>query len=181
MKFIGIKQIWYGAPFASTDLDSGSLTGAKVKAWLSAQTTTEVKNSHEGTWGYSQDDPSTEDYINELTGKPYHRDMTSEGNKTITWTMGAYDFTDKAALQGGTGDQNHWESGDIDLVYKGVVAKTKTGNYIVFTNASITAKTDQQNKALGLGVTAVAMESEVEGLKDEYLFKGSVVDTVAGT
>ena len=177
MKFIGISNIWYGTVFGSDDLDSGALTGAKVNAWLKKTTTKEVKNSHDGTWGYSQDDPSVEDYINELTGKPYHRDMTSEGNKTISFTMGVYEFTDKAELQGGKADDDHWEGGNIELVYKGIVAKTKTGNYIVFTNASITAKTDQQNKALGLGVTAVAMESETDGLKDEYLFKGSTVDS----
>ena len=167
-KFIGIKQIWYG------EVINEVLTAGKLKTWLG--TATEVKNSHDGTWGYSQDDPSVSDYINELTGKPYYRDKTTDGNKTITWTSGAFEFTDKAALQGGTGDATHWESGDVDFVNKAVCAKTKTGNYIVFTNADIIAKADQQERAIGLGITAVAMDNDTDGVADEYWFKGSAVD-----
>ena len=52
--FIGIKRIWYGAPLTEAN------TPAKLATWL--KTATEVKNSHEGTWGYSQDDPSVTEY-----------------------------------------------------------------------------------------------------------------------
>ena len=68
--FIGIKQIWYG------DVFSAAVTAATLKTWF--QTATEVKNSHQDTFQYTQDDPSVTDYINELTGKPYYRDITSE-------------------------------------------------------------------------------------------------------
>jgi len=185
MKFIGISNICYGEPFDSSMLSGGKVSSAKVKAWLSAETTKEVKNSHDGTWGYTQDDPQISDYINELTGKPYHRDITREGSKTIKWTMGEYEFEDLVNLQNGevlteSNVDVGWQSGKVTLVYKGIVAKTKTGNYICFSNAHITAKNDQQDKALGLGVTAVAMESEVENIKDEYRFKGSAIDTVSG-
>lgn len=167
-KFIGISQIWYG------DVINEELTAAKLKTWIG--TATEVKNSHDGTWGYTQDDPSVTDYINELTGKPYHRDKTTDGNKTITWTSGAFEFSQKADLQGGTSDNEHWESGKVLFVNKAVCAKTKTGNYIVFTNADIIAKSAQQERAIGLGVTAVAMDNETQGVSDEYWFKGSSVD-----
>lgn len=169
-KFIGISKIWYGNVFTE------AVTAAKLKTWLASAT--EVKNSHDGTWGYTQDDPSVTDYINELTGKPYHRDKTADGNKTITWTSGAFEFADKASLQGGNSDESHWESGKIDFVNKGVCAKTKTGNYIVFTNADIIAKADQQERAIGLGITAVALENDNEGVADEYWFKGSAIDTI---
>ena len=173
MKYIGISKIWYGTVF------SAAPTTASLKTWINGAT--EVKNSHDGTWSYTQDDPTTEDYINELTGKLYHRDLTASGNKTITWTMGEYDYTDKVALQGGTVVEESsstvgWKSGDATLINKAVVAKTKTGNYVVFTNASITAKVDQQQKALGLGVTAVAQENETSGVADEYWFTGTAVD-----
>ena len=173
MKYIGISKIWYG------DVFNAAVTAASLKTWLSSAT--EVKNSHDGTWGYTQDDPTTEDYTNELTGKLYHRDITAAGNKTITWTMGEYDYADKVALQGGTAIEESstaigWKSGDVAFVSKGVVAKTKTGNYVVFTNANITAKVDQQQKALGLGVTAVAQENETTGVADEYWFTGTAVD-----
>lgn len=134
----------------------------------------EVTNSHEGTWSYTQDDPSITDYINELTGKPYYRDATTAGNKTIAFTMGMYEFEDRAALQGGKATDDSWSSPDSpQLVYKSIVAMTKTGNYIVFTNAGVIAKTNSAEKNLGLGVTAVAMENETAGVADEYLFAGS--------
>lgn len=169
--FIGIKKIWYGEPI------SEALTAAKLKTWLG--TATEVTNSHQDTWSYTQDDPSVTDYINELTGKPYYRDMTSAGNKTIAFTLGVYSFEDRVALVGGeiVEDGAGWAAPETpELVYKAVVGQTKTGNYIVFTNAGIVAKTNAVEKNLGLGVTAMAMDNETEGVADEYMFDGEKVD-----
>lgn len=172
--YIGIKQIFYGAPFAA------AVTPASLKTWLQAGTTKEVKNSHDGTWGYSQDDPEVTDYINELTGKPYYRDKTNNGQKTITFTIGVYDYEDKVALQGGSlvtetpqGGSDPvtigWKSPTSpELINKAIVGVTKTGHYVVFTNASIVGKVDTQEKNLGLGITAVAMDSEVQNVSDEY-------------
>lgn len=168
--FIGIKRIWYGNPIDTT------MTSETLKTWLA--TATEVKNSHQDTWSYTQDDPSVTDYINELTGKPYYRDMTDSGNKTITFTLGVYSFEDRVALMGGTivGENEGWASPETpELIYKGVVGQTKTGNYIVFTNAGIVAKTNTVEKNLGLGVTAIAMDNETEGVSDEYLFDGEKI------
>lgn len=169
--FIGIKKIWYGEPI------SEALTASKLKTWLG--TATEVTNSHQDTWSYTQDDPSVTDYINELTGKPYYRDMTSAGNKTIAFTLGVYSFEDRVALVGGeiVEDGAGWAAPETpELVYKAVVGQTKTGNYIVFTNAGIVAKTNAVEKNLGLGVTAMAMDNESEGVADEYMFDGEKVD-----
>lgn len=172
--FIGIKKLWYSDPIKE------NLTIATLKTWLS--TATQVLNSHQDTWSYTQDDPNVTDYINELTGKPYYRDMTSEGNKTIAFTIGQYDFTDKVALQGGelvkeNEDVVGWKAPEnAELVYKAIVAQTKTGNYVVFTNAGVVGKTNAAEKNLGLGVTAVAMDNETEGVADEYWFDGEAVD-----
>lgn len=180
--FIGIKNIWYSDPVKE------ALTPAKLKTWLA--TATKVENSHDGTWGYSQDDPSVTDYINELNGQPYYKDKTSEGAKTITFSMGVYSWKNKADLQGGQMLDNKgavttteaqavgWSSSqDLENICKTLVAQTKTGNYIVFSNASIVAKGDQQDKNITLGVTAVALESETSGVEAEYLWDGSAVDT----
>lgn len=173
--YIGIKQIWYGETI------SEDVTAASLKAWLA--TASEVKNSHQDTWGYTHDDPSVTDYINELTGKTYYRDVTDEGAKTIAFTMGEYAYEDKAELQGGTvikSGQNAigWKAPDHpDLVYKAVVAKTKTGNYVVFTYAGIVGKSNMAEKNIGLGVSAVAMDNPAEGVMDEYWFDGDAVDT----
>lgn len=171
MKFIGIKQIWYGEPIKK------EITKENFKQWLAAAT--EVKNSHQDTWGYSQDDPTVTEYINELTGKPYHRDVSQGGAKSINFTLGEYAVADKVALQGGTAidESLGWKAPDAPAeIFKAVVAKTKTGNYIVFSNASIVAKGNFVEKNIGLGVTAVAMESGISGVSDEYLLDGSVVD-----
>lgn len=183
--FIGIKNIWYSDPVAE------ALTPAKLKTWLT--TATKVGNSHDGTWGYSQDDPNVTDYINELNGQPYYKDKTSEGAKTITFSMGVYSWKNKADLQGGQMLDNKgavtqteeqavgWSSSqDLENINKTVVAQTKTGNYIVFSNASIVAKGDQQDKNITLGVTAVALESETAGVEAEYLWDGSAVDGANG-
>lgn len=175
--FIGIKQIWYGETIET------AVTASSLKAWLA--TATEIKNSHQDTFQYTQDDPNVTDYINELTGKPYYRDMTSEGNKTIAFTIGEYDFATKAELQGGTVIKENttevgWAAPETPgLVYKSIVGKTKTGNYVVFTNAGIVGKTNMAEKNMGLGVSAVAMDNPNEGVADEYWFDGEKVDTAA--
>ena len=163
--FIGIARLFYG------DVLSTAPEASSMETLVASLT--EIKNVHDGTWGYSHDDPSVTDYINELTGQPYYRDKTSLGNRTINFTIGVYDFTTKAALQGGDAITSGWKSsGALKNVNKCIVAQTKTGNWIVFTNASIVAKGDQQEKNIGLGITAVCMESEEDGVEAEYMFEG---------
>lgn len=165
-KFIGIKRLWYRAPLVAAPAQSDIAT-------LIGSGATEILNIHQDTWGYSQDDPDVTDYINELTGRPYYRDKQDEGNKVIQFTMGEYDYLTKAALQGGMAVKADgteattnaqavgWKSPTTPaFVNKCIIAQTKTGTYIIFTNASIIGKGDQQQKAVGLGVTAVAMENE---------------------
>lgn len=159
--FIGIQRLWY----------TNTLTAAPSQSSISTliSSATEVTNVHQGTWGYSQDDPSVTDYINELNGQPYYRDKESNGNKTISFTIGEYDYADKAALQGGevisTGSSGSetavgWKaSGSLQNIEKAIIAQTKTGKYIIFSNASIVAKVDMQEKNMGLGIVATAIEN----------------------
>lgn len=180
--FIGIKRIWYADPLKE------ALTPKKLKDLVEGSSLTEVLNSHDGTWGYSQDDPSVTEYKNELNGQVYYRDKTDEGAKTITFSMGVYAWKNKVDLQGGkmldkTGADTTdaaqavgWASSqDLENINKAIIAETKTGNYIVFSNAAIVAKGDQQDKNIALGVSAVAMESETAGVAGEYLFDGTAV------
>ena len=170
--FIGIKQIWYGDAFAA------AVTAATLKTWL--ESATEVRNSHQDTWGYSEDDPSYTDYIDELTGDIYYRDATAKGAKTISFTMGEYELEDLVTLRGGAkvGTDEGWSAAsEPNIVNKGIVGQTKTGNYIVFSNAAIIGKGDQQEKNIGLGVTAVAMDNPNSGVASDYLFDGAKVDS----
>ena len=173
--FIGIKKLWYG-PVLTADLANVAAVVALVNPQQGESAFTEIKNVHQGTWGYSHDDPSVTEYVNELTGQPYYRDKESLGARTINFTLGVYDFQQKEDLQGGTviKDNNKevgWKSsGALENVNKALIAQTKTGNYIVFSNASMVAKGDQQEKNIGLGITAVCMENENEGVEAEYMF-----------
>lgn len=168
--FIGISKIWYGDPLTEEP------TATSMSTLVSSMT--EVKNSHQGTWSFTQDDPETTDYINELTGLSYYRDKESNGVSTIAFTMGVYEMSDKAALEGGSviNTSEGWKSSAaITNITKSIVAKTKTGNYIVFTNAAIIAKVDTQEKNLGLGVSATALENETDGISAVYMFDGAKV------
>lgn len=172
--FIGIKKIWYGAVITA------AVTPATLKTWLAAAT--EVKNSHQDTWGYTEDDPTTTDYVNELTGKVYYKDVTAKGAKTMAFTMGEYAFEDKKELQGGELVKDEqtvvgWKEPEVaEIINKAVVGMTKTGNYIVFTNAAVIGKGNFVEKNIGLGVSAVAMENSIAGVAGEYWFDGEKVD-----
>ncbi len=133
--FIGIKKIWYG------DVIDEAVTKASLKTLIGEMT--EVKNSHQDTWQYTEDDPTYTDYINELNGEIYYRDVTQREQKPshLQWVNGLFD--DKVALQGGekVDTDAGWASSDTPgIVNLGIVAQTKTGNYIVFTNAAVIAK-----------------------------------------
>lgn len=178
-QFIGIKRIWYCAPI--TSITGQSLSGAEIKALIANAATKEVKNSHKDTWGYTEDDPAVTDYINELTGKPYYRDITQSGNITIAFTLGEYEYADKAALQGGVATATGWDrASSPQNINKGIIAQTKTGNYIVFPNASIVGKGNFVEKNIGLGVTAVAMDTGVTGLASEVWRDQAEVEATEG-
>ena len=120
--------------------------------------------------------------MNELNGQIYYRDVTQKGAKTIAFTMGEWTFDDKVSLQGGekVDTDAGWAASDTPgIVNCGIIAQTKTGNYIVFTNAAVIAKGNPAEKNIGLGVTAVAMSNPNEGVKSDYLFDGENVDVAA--
>lgn len=177
-KYIGIKRIWYADPIAA--IAGASLTGAEIKALLAKADTKEVKNSHKDTWGYTEGDPSVTDYINELTGAIYYKDITQAGAVSVAFTLGEYEYADKAALQGGTATATGWDRGSVQNINKCIVAQTKTGNYIVFPNASIVGKGNFVEKNIGLGVTAVAMETGVTGLAAEVWRDQAEVEATEG-
>lgn len=164
--FIGLKRLWYGDAFTE------AATVQSIKTWM--QKAKEVKNVHQNTWSYTQDDANITDYINELTGKTYARDPVDNGKKTIAFTLGEYSLEDRVALQGGSVNGGIWQAPKSPgLIYKAVLAQTKTGNYILFPYASIIVKADTQEKNIGLGVSAVAMENpDVAALAEEYWVDG---------
>lgn len=153
----------------SVGSDENGVQGSDIQTW--AQSATQVKNVHNDTWGYSEEDPQVTEYVNELTGQPYFKDAQKQGIPTISFTMGEYSFTDKAALQGGKGDSKKWErSAKAVIIEKAVLAQTKSGNWIFFPKANILAKGNFVEKNIGLGVSAVPLETGVKGLTSEAWF-----------
>ena len=172
--FIGLKRVWYGDVVKTVTTPETGYTVAELKALIA--TMTEVKNVHQDTWGYEESDPSVTDYINELTGQPYYRDVTQAAIPTVSFTLGEYSFKDKTALQGGKATDDGWERTDMTaLVEKSIVAMTKTGNFIFMPKANIVGKGSFVEKNIGLGVSAVPLETGVEGLASEKWFDGDKV------
>lgn len=171
--FIGLKKLWYGDVLSAAPTYSGMDT---LVAGM-----TEVKNVHQDTWGYEEADPETTEYVNELTGQNYYVDMTKQGIPTISFTLGEYEFQQKADLQGGsvitegTGPSATvvgWQKPtEMNIIYKAVIALSKTDTYIIFPKAQITGKGDVQEKNIGLGVSAMCVETGIDGVAPEYWIK----------
>jgi len=184
-QYIGIKRIWYA------DVIKEKVTPALIKGFVDGSAH-EVKNSHQDTWGYEETDPESDDYVNELTGQTYYKDVTKGSIPSISFTMGEYSYFEMADLQGGTAitadgtpatsesEAVGWKQSETpEVIEKAVIAQTKTGNYIILTKANIIGKGNFVEKNIGLGVTATALENE--GVGSYFRFDGSVVDgSVAG-
>ena len=174
--FIGIKKLWYGDELT----EDTNINQDGIDTLIAAMT--EVTNVHEDTWGYEESDPETTEYNNELTGQPYYIDNVKQGQPTISFTLGEYAYQQKADLQGGVvitkggsgtdkDDPVGWQRPtELDTIYKSVLALSKTGVYILFPKAQITGKGDVQEKNIGLGVQAKAVES-THNLSTEYWIK----------
>lgn len=172
--FIGIKRLWYADVVTSVTTPASGYTGGELKTLL--ETATEVLNVHQDTWGYEESDPEVTEYINQLSGQPYYRDTVKQGIPTVSFTLGEYSFEDKAELQGGTATTTTWQRPSTSVeVEKCIIAQTKTGNYIFMPKASIVAKGSFVEKNIGLGVTAIPLETGVTGLASEKWFDASAV------
>lgn len=174
--FIGIKAIFYGNPMTALPEGVEKFNGAALKALLDKVGTEgsdlkKVKNVHNDTWGYEESDPSVTEYIDQLTGMAYYRDVEQAGVPTVNFTMGEYDLETKADLQGGKVIDGAWHRKDmLNIVQKLIIAQTKTGNWIVMPNANIVGKGNFVEKNIGLGVAAVPVETGVDGLSPEMWF-----------
>ena len=171
--FIGIKKLWYGNVLESAPAYNDMAT---LVAGM-----TEITNIHQDTWGYEESDPETTEYVNELSGQNYFVDMTKQGVPTISFTLGEYQYQQKADLQGGSviteGSGNSavavgWSKPlEMEVVYKSIVALSKTDTYIIFPKAQITGKGDVQEKNIGLGIQALCCETGSQSIAPEYWIK----------
>jgi hypothetical protein len=161
---IDIKELYYGDVIATVTTPATGLTGAEIFA----HSWTKVDNIHDTTFKYEEASPTVNKYRNQLTGKIYRSEKQEDGEVQISFVIGQYDYTLKAALQGGTGADKQWARGDDGtLVYKAIKAITEDGVAIIFPRALIVATGSNTDRAIGLSVVAIPEESGVEGIVTE--------------
>lgn len=146
------------------------LTAAPTKEGLVAAFTaaTKIENSHGGTFQYEETEPTVNQYKNELTGQVYRSDM-EPGDVTMSFTIGQYDFTTKADLQGGVGTDESWSRGKASQLYKAFYAVTEDNVMIVFPKANIIGTGTSTDNAVGIAMQAIPQEISSE-ISSEYWF-----------
>lgn len=174
---VGIKKLWHFAPADVT----GKLTGTAVKALIDKTTTKQVKNIHQDTWTLEESEPSQDSYRNQLTGSVYRMGTKTMGDLTINFTIGQYDYEQKAEFLGGTATATSWERPrGITEIQRGFVALTEDGQYVVLPLCNVSGREANTDGAIGLGITATMMEPENEAVSPEYWFDSSAVVTTEG-
>lgn len=160
---IGVKQILYGEP----------LSAAPTYATLETLFTSfkEVPNVHQGTYKFTEEDGTTTEYKDELTGQTY-RSSFEAGSASLNWIIGAYDFETKAELMGGKSldEGKGWERGNSgEQRYKCVVAISNDNVAIIFPKANIIGRGSSTDGAIGLSVSAVPLKVSTT-IASEYQF-----------
>jgi hypothetical protein len=167
---IDIKKIWYG----DTSKITATLTGATLAALL--EDFKEVTNVHQDSWSLEESEASQDSYRNQLTGQVYRMGRKTPGDLTMKFTIGQYDYATKAEFLGGTATDTSWTRGrEVTDIRKVMVALTYDGQYCVFPKSNITANEANSDKAIGLSITATAMEPDDTTIASEYWFDESVV------
>lgn len=164
--YVDIKELYYGAVIATVADPVVGLTGAEVFA----HTWKPVANIHGTSWKYNEDAPNVTQHINQLTGNPYRADV-KKGAKNLTFTIGEYDYAQKAEFQGGTATDVSWKGpAKPTIIYMAFKAITDDDAVIVFTKGLVLANSANTDNAIGLNIMGVAMDSGVAGLSDECWF-----------
>lgn len=178
----GIKRILY----AETSVVTTDLTGAALKTIIAAAVTEkhEILNVHGETWTLEEAEASITNYKNQLTGQNYRSD-TVPGDIKANFTIGQYDYQTKADLMGGDVILKNetavgWKraSGIVEKK-KCLIFLTKDDQWCVFPNGYLTAREANTDKAIGLAVSATAMEHTAAGVRSEYWFENSEVNPSA--
>ena len=165
---VHLKALYYGEV-----ITKAGLTGVELKTLLA--TMTEVDVVHGETFRYEEAPPTVTAYKNQLTGRVY-RQSQEEGEIKMSFVLGQYDFATKAALQGGTATATIWERPkSSEVKHNCFVGLSKDGVYIVFPKGHCVANGADTDKAVGLAVSATAVDTGIAGLASEYWFDESEV------
>lgn len=184
----GIKKILY----AETSVVTADLTPVSLKAIIAAAKTAkdEVLNVHGDTWTLEEAEASVTGYKNALTGQKYRQDVEM-GDITANFTIGQYEYQQKANLMGGEVTKKGGAGSDKDSAIgwkraQGVVEKykcmmflTKDDQWCVFPKAQVIARESNTDKAVGLAVKAIALEPNNKDVSSEYWFDGEEVENAS--
>lgn len=161
----GIKQLWYADPSTI----KADLTSVTLKTLLEGAK--EIENVHQDTWSIEETEPTRTGFKNQLSGGVY-RENIELGDLTMNFTIGQYDFTTKADLMGGEGDETSWKrSKSTPKINKAMIALTNDDVYVVFPKSSILAREADTDGAIGVAVVATALEHDVKEVHQEYMFR----------
>lgn len=176
---IDILKLWHCDP----DAISSDLTPAALAALLKGDSVTEVKNIHQDTWNIEEGEASQDSYKNQLTGSVYRMGAKTMGDITIAWTIGQYDYETKQQLLGGDliKDEDEkvvgWKRArGIVEVKRGIIALTEDDVYLVAPYCNVSAREQNQDGAIGIGVSATVLEPVAEGVRPEYWFDKAAVN-----
>lgn len=165
---IKIKSLRYG------EVLSAAPTAETIAGLFTAAT--EISNSHQDTFTYEEAEPTVNSYKNQLNGQVYRSDV-EPGAVSISFSIGAYDFETKAAMQGGTvtaGTETAGEvwarSGGKGLIYKSLYALTEDNVCIVFPKALISGRGVSTDNAIAVAVKATPEEISGTAIASEYWF-----------
>lgn len=157
---VKIKKLYYANPLAAAP------TKATVTSAMSSATP--ISNVHQDTFQYEEAEPTVNKYKNQLTGQVYRSDVV-EGDVSISFSIGQYDFATKKDLQGGTATDDSWARGKASQIYKAFYAVTEDDVCIVFPKARIVARGASTDNAVALALSAVPEEVS-SSIASEYWF-----------
>lgn len=188
---IDIKKLWY-TDCISKPLIPKASESATGKQGLDALITSakEIENVHQDTWQIEEGEASQDSYRNQLNGHVYRLGRKQNGDLTVQFTVGQYDYATKAALMGGNmldedgevtttaSEAVGWERAkDSVEMYKTLIALTVDDVYVVISRASLNAREANTDKAIGLAMSGMMTDPTVTGVSSEYWYDKSAVDT----
>lgn len=188
---IDIKKLWY-TDCISKPLIPKASESATGKQGLDALITSakEIENVHQDTWQIEEGEASQDSYRNQLNGHVYRLGRKQNGDLTVQFTVGQYDYATKAALMGGNmldedgevtttaSEAVGWERAKDSIeMYKTLIALTVDDVYVVISRASLNAREANTDKAIGLAMSGMMTDPTVTGVSSEYWYDKSAVDT----
>ena len=171
---VDIKRLWYTdeAILAPSSILGTALSTAALASFYGGLASgtftsiTEVENVHQDTWTFEEAEPSQDFYRNQLTGKIYRASRKTDGDVTVNFTIGQYDYTTKAAIIGGEviGSNQGWKRPkQPETKYKSIIFLTDDDQLCIIPRAAFNGREADADKAVGLAVTATEMEPQQFG------------------